>query len=222
MDWLFHRVPSVTTDVQLNDDLIPPLRRATAVLVAAGRAGVDTQSIAPSALTGGYGADVCALLDGACDSVLQNQRPPKCVMGPAELEQSSMDKLDGESACDWADDAPNNSQSNDIHDDDMNQDMYVVTTSRHEPEGQLSRLQHLPLSPVTPINTTMWAAEIHRNVPRIRAKVATMVSAGASLWRYRFEQLQHQGAVVVSGVPATHCQLQTLVAVCSFILLGLG
>ncbi|ETW04979.1 NEK protein kinase [Aphanomyces invadans] len=205
--WLLQRIiPQIPTDVDLADDMVPPLTKASAVLVAVGLAGVDTQAMTPSALIGGFGADVCTLLHGVCDAVLNAHRPLKCVMRPSSADDVSMNKHDGDSV-EWVDDAA--TQSNDM-DDGTNDDDHFVETIRHEPEALLVHAPFHPLSP-TPINATLWRAEIQRNVPTIRANSAASRYDG-SPWRYRYEQWKSEGDVIVTGAADASTRLKTLVA----------
>ncbi|EQC29379.1 NEK protein kinase [Saprolegnia diclina VS20] len=63
LQWLFAKL-EMPLDVALDDPLEPPLRQATAVLIAAGTLGCDAAAtLSPSSMLAGHGLALCTVLD---------------------------------------------------------------------------------------------------------------------------------------------------------------
>ncbi|OQR89874.1 NimA-related protein kinase 6 [Achlya hypogyna] len=151
LQWLFQRLPAAPS-VPLDDALQPPLRQATAVLVAAGQLGCAAAAqLAPTSMLCGHGVALCTVLNALCDvalGTLVTARAP----GHEKVEAYP----DEDSAAEWLadDESPALASSGD-------DDAYCPSPTR--PEGSLGEVPHTVVDPAA------WAMEIQRNAPRIHA-----------------------------------------------------
>ncbi|KAF0687114.1 Aste57867_21085 [Aphanomyces stellatus] len=166
VDWLFGML-HVALDVDVHSATVPPLRKATAILVGAGLAGVDVGVVSPAALTPGFGAAVCSLLNAACDKALQLHKPSKPVWPMADPVDVSSDGLD-DTAVAWGGD-----------DDDGGEDS--VEWRRDIDGGVAPRI----LVPSTAVDPTAWRAEIEKNMPTVRRKLHG--TPNSTPWTHRLD-----------------------------------